>query len=633
MKKAIAILLTLIIILTVSGCGSEVIQDTSPVSMFIPLGNGEAYFTELAEMIEEKLGIEVEFVYQSSCDTSDMTKLYFANCDLPADIVFTSSKTDDELLKASCVDLLSRSSVTSAYTQTTLANCITSDGAVYQLPVSSKLIGITYNETLLNEMGWDVPQTFDDMLELKAKCDAAGIKFAVTDGAATGHGFNLLFHLMGAEWLSTSEGTGWFEDFQAGTKSAEEFKEKSEYFKRWTEAGLWGSFRTVDWEGNKEFMQTRALFWFSILNSTAGYDGPEYDDEGNETGRELHDTYKTMPWISEDGSNNCYTYYDNCWVYVNKELEAEDKSEKLQKVFQILEFMTTDEATALVSSISKDGYVSVNNYDAGTDRLYADYNESIKTGFIQPWYYNSFDTNSIVITGEVINKYIAGEGSFDDIFTTLEKCNESQLNAEKELLAEFPDGLDYENTAKLAAISAAEAVNKTLEENGIDDSVDVTIAPYTPGDNLLPAWRGASVCNSIVYKGSLEVGMSSTIFPASAINPCAIYMTGAEIKSITKDGFDPSDRFVDEETGESKFDSENYGPYPYVCLVKDGEELDDDTEYLVALCEKYITKADYTAFSEAGKVLDSLENLHSMNDGLLIFAEKNPQITAESLVW
>ena len=631
MKRAIALLIVMLMVFSLPACSKKVVQDESPVTMLITLGNGEVYYTELAELIEEKLGIDVEFVYHNSYDSSDMTKLYFANQDLPADIIFTSSKTDNALLKDSCVDLLSGSSVTAAYTQATLTNCTTEDGTVYQLPVSSKLIGITYNETLLEEMGWELPETFEDMVELKAKCDEAGIKFAVTDGAATGHGFNLLFHLMGAQWLSMSEGTGWFEEFQAGNKSADEFMEASEYFKRWTEAGLWGVFHTQDWQGSKEFMETRALFWFSILNSVDHYDGPEYDDEGNETGKELHDTYKTMPWISEDGSNNCYTYYDNCWVYVNKELEAPEKSEKLEKVFDILEFMTTDEATALVSGISKDSYVSVNKYTMGEDRLYAAYNETIKTGFVQPWYYNSFDTNSIVITGEVINNYIAGTGSFEEIFSTLEECNEKYLSAETEILAEFPEKLDYENTAKLVALSAAEAIDKTLEENGIEERVDVTIAPYASEENPIPAWKGVSVCNSVIYAGSLEVGMANTIFPASAMNPCAIYMTGAEIKAITEAGFDPSDRFIDAETGESTFDSENYGPYPYVCLTKDGAELEDDTEYLVALCDRYLTNADYNAFNEAGKVLTDLTDLHSMNDGVLLFAEKHPEITVKDL--
>ena len=625
-----------VMVLSLAACGQNgntVVQDDSPVTMLINLGNSESYYRALAEKITENLGIEVEFVYQICYNSSDMSRLYFKNNDLPADIVFTASKTDDELLKDSCVDILSYSSVSSLFTAKTVEECTTENGAIYQLPVSSKLIGITYNETLLNEMGWDVPENYSDMLDLKAKCDAAGIKFAVTDGVATGHGFNLLFHLMGVQWLSTPDGTEWFEGFLEGTKSIDEFSEHCEYFKKWTEAGLWGSFHTQDWGGSTEFSQTRALFWFSILNSSTGYDGPEYDDNGNATGRELHDTYKTIPWISENGDNNCYTYYDNCWVYVNKDLEAADKSDKLQKVFKIIEYMCSDEITQLVSESGKDTYVAVNSYDIGDDRLYSAYNEKIKTGFVQPWYYNYFDTDSIVGTGEVINAYIAGTGSFENIFTVLNTNNQNRLNAETDALAEFPDGLGYEDTAKLVALAAATALDMTLEANGKSERVEVTIAPYTPGPNLLPPWKSASVCNSVVYKGKLETGAANTVLAQSTQNPVGIYMTGAEIKALIANKFDPSDRFIDKETGESTFDSEHYGPYPYVCLVKGNAELEDNREYLVALCDRYITLAEYTAFTEAGKVISGLDGTCTLMQGLTEFASAHPTITAADLCW
>ena len=631
MKKMLCLLLLCALLLSLCACGKTTEQDQSPVTMCVSMGNGEAYFTQLAALIKRDLDIDIEFVYQHSADTTSLTRLYFAHNDLPADIVFTSSKTDDALLKDSCVDLLSRSSVTSLYTATTIDACTTEEGAVYQLPVSSRLIGITYNETLLREMGWEVPESFDDMVELKALCDEAGIKFAVTDGAATGHGFNWLFHLMGSQWLSTPDGTDWLEGFQAGTRSVDDFAEQCDYFKRWTEAGLWGVFHTEDWSGNTEFMKTRALFWFGLVNTATGYDGPEYDDEGNETGRELHDTYKSIPWISEDGSNNCYTYYDNCWVYVNKELEAPEEAEKLEKVFQILSYMAGDEATRLVSEMGLDTYVSVTDYNMEDDRLYAASRDDISTGFLQPWYYNEFDQDSIVFTGEVINRYIAGEGSFEDIFTTLDEYNQKQLNSEIEVLADFPDGLDYEGTAKLVAVSAAAAINQTLAENGRDEQVDVALVPYTPGANLLPAWRGAAVCNTTVYAGAMDAAQANLVFPNGVTNPCAIYMTGAEILALTESGYDPSDRFIDADTGESTFDAEQYGPYPYVCLVKDGAELVADETYLVALNDRFVTDAQYNAFNEEGRVITDLENLYTLRQGLDLFAAEHPQITAADL--
>ena len=634
MKKLICALLALIMLLSLAACGKqeEIVQDDSPVTMLITMGNSESYYRALAGLAEEKLGIEVEFVYYISCDSSDMIKLNFMNGDLPADIVFTSAKQDNSILAENCVDLLSVSSVASLFTPVTVQECTTEDGAIYQLPVTSKLIGITYNETLMNEMGWDVPETYADMLDLKAKCEEAGIKFAVSDGAATGHGFNWLFHMMGAQWLSGLDGTSWLKSFQAGNDSVEEFKEACAYFKKWTEDGLWGSFHEADWGGSGEFMKTRALFWYGITNSATGYEGPMYDDEGNETGVMLNDTYRSMPWISEDGTNNNYTYYDSCWVMLNKELEAEDKSDKLQKALSVIELMASEEMTSIVADMAADTYVAVNEFEMGDDRLYANYRDEIKSGFVQPWYYNSFDSDSIVGTGEVINNYIAGRSSFDDIFTALDMYNTNRLNAVTVTLADFPEGLDCENTAKLASLASASAMNTTLEENGLEDRVQVAITPYVPEGSSMQPWISCAACNSKVYPGGLDMSHANTIFGSGATSPCGIYMTGAEIKALVEKGFDPSDRYLDSETGETRFDRDTYGVYPYVCLVKDGAELEDGEMYLVALCDKYLSSADYDSFNEAGRVITDLTNVQKNEFGLRDWLADYSTVTPADLV-
>ena len=635
MKKIISLILVSVLLVSFVACGKETetlsTEENSPITMFIALGNNEDYYTAFKENIKQDLGIDVEFVYQLNGDTSDYVKQMFSNNDLPADLIFTSSKTEDELLENTCVDLLSRTSVASLFTPSIVAECTTDEGAIYQLPVSSKLIGITYNETLMNEMGWTVPETFDDMVSLKAKCDEAGVKFAVSDGAATGHGFNWLFHLMGSQWLSTPEGTTWFENYREGKATIDEFKEKCEYFKRWKEAGLFGSFRTVDWNGNVEFSQTRALFLYRITNDTNGYEGKLYDEDGNETEIRVNDTYKAMPWISEDGSNNCFTYYHNSWVHMNKDLEKEENSEKLKNAIKVIEYMVGEKMSDVVSETAKDAYVAVNNFEMDEDRIYGNYADSIVNGFVQPWYYNYFDADSIVITGETINNYIDDKGDFDTIFTTLDKCTQNYLNAETVTIADFPDGLDFEETAELVAVCGAEALDNTLEENGREERTEVSLVPYTPGANLMQPFKGVAVSNSIVYKGKLDLAYRNCILPPKVTRPVGILMTGAEIKEITENKFDPSDRVVDAETGETEFDIENYGPYPYVCLVKGGGELEDEKEYLVAVDELAITKAQYESFAKAGKVLTDLENTHTYEEGFRSYAEKNPTITADML--
>ena len=157
-----------------TGCDmstGNIVQDESPVRLYVALagGNTKDYFEKLKVGIEEDLGIDIEFIYRESSTATELTRMYFKNKDLPADIIFTASKTDDEILKDSCVDLLAKSKITSLFDSAKVRECTTSEGAVYQLPVSSKLIGITVNETLLNEMGWSYPENFEDMVELKEK--------------------------------------------------------------------------------------------------------------------------------------------------------------------------------------------------------------------------------------------------------------------------------------------------------------------------------------------------------------------------------------------------------------------------------------------------------------------------------
>ena len=637
MKRAISlVLITVMVLVTacgLNGCGAKalVTAENDEITMLVSMGNSQAYYEGLAESIKEDLGIDVRFIYGKSSDTTNQIRLFFKNNDLPADIVFTASRTDDEWLKDSCLDLMGNTNIASLLTPTTVSNCTTDDGAMYQFPVSSKMIGITYNETLMQEMGWELPENYDDMLKLKNQCEQAGVKFAVSDGSLTGHGFNWLFHLMGSQWLSTLDGTSWLENYQAGKATIDEFKAQCEYFRKWTESGLWGEWRSMEADGATVFSTQRYLFWFGITNSIDSYEGPELSEDGTETGRILHDTYKTMPWISENGSNNCFTRYDNAWMYLNKNLEK--NKTKLDKAVKIVEYMATENAINLAVATAKDAYVAVNDFKITDDRIYSEYKEEISEGYVQPWFYNEFDGDSIVLTGEKINAYIAGEGSYEDIFETLDRCNENALNSNIEVLGTATEKLGCEKVAEIVAASGAIALDKTLEDENISGKTEVSIIPYTENFGDMQPWIEAAVVSSFMYEGDLDYACYNSLIPPNVTAVCGIYMTGKDIKSLVSSGFDPSDRFTDA-SGNSKFDSENYGPYPYKCLVKGGtvESLEDNAEYLVCLCEGAITRKLYDEYAEAGKVVE-LASPCTYADGLKAFFDKNPIVGSAEISW
>jgi len=611
MKNKIKVLIVTLILLCVVGCNkqTQIVQDDSPITMFVGLGNGMNYYNELKQLIYDELGIEVEFIYESTFDTTSYIREQFANNDLCADIMVTASKTNDSLLEESCLDLLSYTHISDYFTYEKVTNYTTENGQLFQLPFTSRLIGITYNKTLMDELGFEVPNNYQELLDIKNKCDQLGVKFAVSGGVATGHGFNYLFHIMGSEWLSTLEGREWFDSYLKTEADIEPLKQHSSYFKELVENGIFGSFHDFDWSASYEFSTTRALFLFDITNSIYSYDGPLYDEQGQPTDIILHDEYASMPWLSKNGENNCFTYYDNFFLYVNKKLAADNQKDRLNKIIQILEFMTTYKVTSLFSKNFKDGYTAVKDYNIDESKLYYKYSQNIVNGYIQPWYYNYFDNDTIVNTGAAINAYIKdGSKSFDEIFETFDTNYKKYFNQTYQPLTTFQETLTYKDTAKLSIIAG---MNSIYKNSGL--MPDVGMMLYIEKENDLLAFSKVCVQNSKAYKGEfLETSIKTLICKNGVI---AVYMLGSEIKELINNGYTEEDKH-----------------YQFVTVGV--SELTDEQLYLVSLPITDLQEDLYNTLLNdnrillmEGKVLEA-----PIEEELINYLKNHNNITSSSIV-
>ena len=631
---------SLIAILALLACscapGGGVAQDETPLTLLTSYGFGQEYTLRLAEQVKERYGIELEFITEKSSDSATLMWQDLANDNMPADIILTAQQAPDSLLKGSCINLQARSNLTDLFPYLKVRECTADDGGVYQLPFCSKLIGITYNATLMEEMGWKAPRTYADMLALKKKCDDKGILFATVDVNLTGCGFNFLLHPMGSQWLSSLEGTEWINSFIKGEASIGPFKEQCEYFRKWAENGLFGQPFADSGKAAVEFKTRRALFLYSITNNLSGYQGPECDENGVETGRILDDTYKTMPWISEDGSNNCFTNYDAIWVMLNHRLLEPDQQDKLEKALKVLRFIAEDDIQGIIANRGHDVYLYLEGFRSGEDRVYSNYTREISRGYIQPWYYNYFDGATIVNTGAEINSYLIknyyGEdaaeaaepsnivynpdASFDSIFEVFENNNNNNLS-KKHFLGTVKQTLSYRQSAELCATSFALCIQESLDnEYGKENAplVEVALVPYTKDLRDLDPWKPAAVECAHIYPGRFEAPHTNVIMPSTAWRVIAFRMTGAEIGELVRNG---------------------YLGYPYAVVTKGGIELKDDAEYIVATSRKLLEDS-VLEWLDSRAVLSPLEGKEVTANGphgVELFFALHPEVGPEDIGW
>ena len=137
------------------------------------------------------------------------------------DIVFATNLFEDELQQGALLDL-SAYDFAGRYSQAYLAPSDI-DGHVYLLPAVCVNYGLFYNKTVLEEHGWAVPATAQELADLcrTIRAETNMTPIAVT-GKFQGTWFRMVTTHSQAGFLGTPDGAEWETAFQAGNASAEE---------------------------------------------------------------------------------------------------------------------------------------------------------------------------------------------------------------------------------------------------------------------------------------------------------------------------------------------------------------------------------------------------------------------------
>ena len=467
--------------------------------------------------------------------------------DIP-DIFITSQILDETLAKERLADLSGYDFI-NRFT-TSVLDQVAVDGGIYLLPVNYGMYGIFYNQTLMEERGWQVPQNFAELEALCGEIREAGLIPGVLGTQLTGNAFSTVFNLAKTDWLTTPEGVAWESRFLLGEADAAGMWEGTmDYVRRYMDIGMFTTDPEdrnnpdiiLDYLGNR-----RAVFCTAVMTVNI----TEFPETGDKIGM--------MPFISEYGSKNIYMYNPTSYIGISRRLTEPGNEEKLQQAVQLLSLLYSPEGqeaflteeTPCVLSVLESGRLS-------PEALVYDAQRAMWEGRAFPMTYAGWE-GILSDVGQAFKEWLRGEGAMDG-----PACIERMDALQRDCLSQAGTVDFCQAEADFTLEETGALLGKALGQAADADAVLVSVGTfYQEGTALRACVTGR------LYQGGINTEIVSTILPAYSGEYAAAEATGAEIKALAQSGFDAA--------GDGK-------GFPYVLVTRGDRELEDDAVYRVAL--------------------------------------------------
>lgn len=300
---------------------------------------------------------------------------------------------------------------------------------MYLIPANVHLSGIYYNKTLMEEHGWQVPESFQEMKALVKEIRAAGLKVALIETENPENVFPYFMNVAKTMFLHTPEGVQWEKDFLAGEATAEGYWEEiMAYVQQWIECGLLDVKAGGPEEPNSRYCPDTDKRKAFANGATVFYFAADEEDERfivNNKGTDYE--YGIMPWISMDGDTNLYISCVSRYYGINKALENDPNPQKLKDAQKVLSFIGTPEGqralaqgneVALMSAL-KDGKLAENHpYYKGE--------EMFLNGYTVPSTYSGWE-HSMKLLGEKFLDMMEGKATGDDVIAYMDKVQKESI--------------------------------------------------------------------------------------------------------------------------------------------------------------------------------------------------------------
>ena len=466
---------------------------------------------------------------QFSLEEGDIPDIYVST--LP----FAADKQEEYLLDLSNQDFINEYS-------TSMLNALDQDGSIYLLPSGYTVAGITYNKTLMEQYGWEVPTSLEELEALIPQIEEAGLIPFASAMSLDGFPFNYFFSIGNTVWFGSQEGVKWKEAFPKGEEdaaSADGLTDVISLFKRYVDDGI---ITSEDVSNDDYFNSGNIVFDLNIGISSYTYtteDGDIYE-------------FGIMPWLSEDGSNNMLTRNVSRYFGVSKELAEEGNEQKLEDALKLMRFIASPEGQNAILGAGNIWMSPLNGATMSEDHPYYEVADTINSGHTVQMVYVGWE-DLIIPIAQDIRQFISGDLSEDELVAAFDETYKEVAEGTTDIYGTLTERLTLDQTAELNAIA-----------EGIAADADCALVS-------LNEYHGDGLSNKIgigwyLYASDIDMARINMVAPNTA-TISVLELTGAEIKKIAEAGLD-SDA--------------NGKPYEYVMATKGKEELADDETYRLA---------------------------------------------------
>ena len=522
-------------------------SDHPVITMNAPYRNMSTFVDKVKEKYPE-INLEVipyngqntTMYMQDMRKTGQMTDIYFTTYYVPG-------RYDD---KADFLDLSSYD-FTGEYVQSRLRE-VTLDGGIYMLPLGYNALGITYNKTLFDKNGWELPTSFKELEELAPKVEEAGYTLCLDQLQYPGFGFQFLCNIADTGFLSTIDGQKWQKAFlngEATVSDTPEMVEALQILDKWRDLGMLNGNGTPDSDKDTKAEVLKGNTLFLIGNSN------DLTSENDAT-----DEYRLMPYLSEEGDQNVFVLNVSRYVGLNKELGEKGNEQKLEDAMHVMEVISTvDGMESMEPSQVNSRIIPLKDAQVGDNSYYADILDELNSGHTASFIYSGWE-NIVVPVGEAMIDYIKGNIELEDVIKAFDE-NQNLITENKvEMYTTVTETLDMDTCAKLVGICFAKAVNA--------DAALISTNPWRYDKDALQMNKDG-VSGALFPMSVSDEEIVSIIPTGWTDNIQTVTLTGKKIKELVKTGYERSGNSV---------------AFPYVLASKDQMEFEDNTTYTIVIC-------------------------------------------------